>query len=270
MPLRCSPTSSASTTNATATTSANPRRSRSTGTRRSSSPRRSAGSSCCTRGDQLVAGGAFKPFDEQTVELKRIWTAPSERGRGLAAEVVRELESEARGRGYSRVYLTTGPRQPEAVRLYRRLGYTPLYDLTLPAEEVGIHPFEKALTPAAPAAPAAPTGTGASAVAAARDRPVVPLRHPLRWVTAALVLVVLLNLAQTLFTNPSWEWPRVGKWLFSPAILTGLQLTLVATALSAVISFAGGSPAGDRPAVPQPRPVEPGVGGTSGSSGRCR
>ncbi len=35
-------------------------------------------------------------------------------------------------------------------------------------------------------------------------------------------------------------WPAVGKWLFSPAILTGLQLTLVATGLSAVISFAGG------------------------------
>lgn len=182
-------------------------------------------------GDRLVAGGAFKPYDEHTVELKRIWTAPSERGRGLAAEVVRELEAVARGRGYSRVYLTTGPRQPEAVHLYRRLGYTPLYDVTLAAEEVGIHPFEKTLTPAVPTPPA---------VTAALDRPVVPLRHPVRWIAAALVLVLLLNLVQTLFTNPSWEWPRVGKWLFSPAVLTGLQLTLVATALSAVISFAGG------------------------------
>lgn len=75
---------------------------------------------------------------------------------------------------------------------------------------------------------------------AALDRPVVPLRHPLRWIAAALVLVVLLNFVETLFTNEQWGWPAVGKWLFSPAILTGLQLTLVATALSAVISFAGG------------------------------
>lgn len=72
------------------------------------------------------------------------------------------------------------------------------------------------------------------------DRPILPLRHPGRWIAAALVLVVLLNVGQTLFTNPAWEWAKVGKWLFSPAILTGLQLTLAATAISAVVSFAGG------------------------------
>ncbi|MBT1596066.1 amino acid ABC transporter permease [Curtobacterium flaccumfaciens] len=75
---------------------------------------------------------------------------------------------------------------------------------------------------------------------AALDRRVVPLRHPARWIAAALVLVVLLNFGETLFTNEQWGWPAVGKWLFSPAVLTGLQLTLTATALSAVISFAGG------------------------------
>ncbi|MFS0730325.1 amino acid ABC transporter permease [Curtobacterium sp. 1P10AnD] len=75
---------------------------------------------------------------------------------------------------------------------------------------------------------------------AALDRPVVPLRHPVRWIAAALVLIILLNFVETLFTNEQWGWPAVGKWLFSPAILTGLQLTLVATGLSAVISFAGG------------------------------
>ncbi len=72
------------------------------------------------------------------------------------------------------------------------------------------------------------------------ERPILPLRHPGRWIAAALVLVLLLNFGQTLFTNPAWEWAKVGKWLFSPAILTGLQLTLVATAISAVVSFAGG------------------------------
>ncbi|WP_263092071.1 amino acid ABC transporter permease [Curtobacterium sp. RIT-PI-V] len=104
-------------------------------------------------------------------------------------------------------------------------------------------------TPGAPRAsrPAGATdgtdGTDATVDAAGRaalDRPVLPLRHPLRWIAAAVVLVVLLNFVETLFTNESWGWPAVGKWLFSPAILTGLQLTLVATALSAVISFTGG------------------------------
>ena len=45
----------------------------------------------------------------------------------------------------SRVYLTTGPRQPEAVALYLSTGYTALYDRSLPSEQVGVHAFEKLL-----------------------------------------------------------------------------------------------------------------------------
>lgn len=197
--------------------------------------------------DRLVAGGAFKPYDDDTVELKRIWTAPDARGRGLAARVVAELERQARARGASRVYLTTGPRQPEAVRLYLHAGYTPLYDTSLPPEEIGIHAFEKALSTVDPAAATPSTAATAAtspaldaAARAALDRPVLPLRHPVRWLAAAVVVMLLLGFVETLFTNEAWGWPAVGKWLFSPAILTGLQLTLVATGLSAVISFAGG------------------------------
>jgi polar amino acid transport system permease protein len=72
------------------------------------------------------------------------------------------------------------------------------------------------------------------------ERRVIPLRHPIRWIVAALVLVLALNALQTLFTNPSWEWQKVPQWLFAPAILRGLQLTLLATAISAVVSFVGG------------------------------
>jgi len=72
------------------------------------------------------------------------------------------------------------------------------------------------------------------------SRSVIPLRHPWQWVATALILVLVLNFGQTLFTNPAWEWAKVGKWFFSPAILTGLQLTLLATAISAVVSFLGG------------------------------
>jgi len=99
------------------------------------------------RDGESVAGGAFKRYDERTAELKRIWTHPLHRGKGLARRIVAELEAEALRRGYSRVYLTTGPRQPEARSLYLATGYTPLYDTELSAEEVGIHPFEKVLVP---------------------------------------------------------------------------------------------------------------------------
>ena len=93
-----------------------------------------------------VAGGAFRRYDDTTAELKRIWTATGHRRRGYGVRVVAELERIAAERGYRRVYLTTGPRQPEAVALYLAAGYTPLYDRSRAPEEVGAHPFEKLLT----------------------------------------------------------------------------------------------------------------------------
>jgi len=93
-----------------------------------------------------VAGGAFRRYDDTTAELKRIWTASGHRRRGYGALVVAELERIAAQRGYRRVHLTTGPRQPEAVALYLAAGYTPLYDRTRRPEDVGAHAFEKHLS----------------------------------------------------------------------------------------------------------------------------
>ncbi|OPG07530.1 GNAT family N-acetyltransferase [Microbispora sp. GKU 823] len=80
-------------------------------------------------GGETIAGGAFRRYDPVTAELKRIWSHPSHRRRGLGRAVVRALEREAAVRGYRRVYLTTGPRQPEAAALYLAAGYTPLFDV---------------------------------------------------------------------------------------------------------------------------------------------
>ncbi|CAN5834516.1 GNAT family N-acetyltransferase [soil metagenome] len=83
-----------------------------------------------------VTGGAFRRFGdvhgEPTAELKRIWTAREYRRRGLATATLAELESEIIRRGYRRIYLMTGDRQPEAERLYESTGYTRL-DEPLPA-----------------------------------------------------------------------------------------------------------------------------------------
>jgi GNAT superfamily N-acetyltransferase len=101
---------------------------------------------------RTVAGGAFRRHDEQTAELKRIWTHTGYRRRGLARRVLDELEAEAARRGYRRIYLTTGPRQPEAKNLYLATGYSPGFDLAadpaavkhlvftkeLPAEGIGV------------------------------------------------------------------------------------------------------------------------------------
>ncbi|MGW5284913.1 GNAT family N-acetyltransferase [Streptomyces collinus] len=92
-----------------------------------------------------VAGGAFRRHDADTAELKRIWTHSAHRRRGLARRVVAELEHEAGARGYRRIYLTTGPRQPEARGLYLATGYTPLFDTEADPETIGPLPFEKHL-----------------------------------------------------------------------------------------------------------------------------
>ncbi|MEV0250587.1 GNAT family N-acetyltransferase [Nocardia sp. NPDC050712] len=98
-----------------------------------------------TRDTEPVAGGAFQRYDDDTAELKRIWTAKEHRRQGLGRFVVAQLELEITRLGYRRVYLTTGWRQPEAVALYLAAGYTALFDPALPAEEIGAHPFEKFL-----------------------------------------------------------------------------------------------------------------------------
>jgi len=97
------------------------------------------------RDGRAISGGAFMRTDETTVEVKRMWTHTDFRGQGLARLVLAELEAEAARRGYSAVILSTGPRQPEAVRLYLATGYTPLFDPSLDADVIVFHRFRKEL-----------------------------------------------------------------------------------------------------------------------------
>ncbi|OBA89559.1 GNAT family acetyltransferase [Mycobacteriaceae bacterium 1482268.1] len=96
---------------------------------------------------QPVTGGAFRRFDTETAELKRIWTDSRYRRRGFAKALLAELEHEIAARGYRRIYLTTGDKQPEAEQLYLSTGYRRLAE-PLPAEgEVYQLAFLKVLTP---------------------------------------------------------------------------------------------------------------------------
>lgn len=78
-----------------------------------------------------------------TAELKRIWTHAAHRRRGLARVVLAELEARAAAAGYPRLYLTTGPKQPEAVGLYLAAGYTPLFEPSAYPGAAVPHAFEK-------------------------------------------------------------------------------------------------------------------------------
>ena len=94
-----------------------------------------------------IAGGAFRRYDETTAELKRIWTHSAHRRRGLGRLVLAELEALAAARGYTRLYLTTGARQPEAKDLYLTTGYQAQLDLDADPETIGPLAFTKEHAP---------------------------------------------------------------------------------------------------------------------------
>lgn len=73
---------------------------------------------------RAVGCGAFRPFDAATVEIKRMFVHPDVRGRGIAGEILAELERWAAASGFAACVLETGKNQPEAIRLYQKSGFT--------------------------------------------------------------------------------------------------------------------------------------------------
>lgn len=80
--------------------------------------------------DGRAAGcGAVRPLpggDPGIAEVKRMFTAPEARGRGVARALLRHLVAVAGELGYRQVVLETGTRQPEAMALYEAEGWVPL------------------------------------------------------------------------------------------------------------------------------------------------
>ncbi len=70
-----------------------------------------------------VACGAFKMYDEEHAELKRIFTDPSVRNMGLGGELLRRLEAKAKIKGYRFCILETGKPLEAAHHLYKKAGY---------------------------------------------------------------------------------------------------------------------------------------------------
>lgn len=64
---------------------------------------------------------------------------------------------------------------------------------------------------------------------------VQPLRHPSRWVGAAVVTLVTVGVVHSMLTNPRFEWDVVGTYLFNSAILNGILNTINLTITSMVI-----------------------------------
>ena len=73
--------------------------------------------------DKPVGCGAIKEFAARIMEVKRMYTLPESRGKGIAGGILKELENWAAELGYQKCILETGKKQPEAIRLYQNNGY---------------------------------------------------------------------------------------------------------------------------------------------------
>ena len=92
-----------------------------------------------------VGCGALKHFNETTAEIKRMYVKPNYRGRGLSKIVLAQLEEYAKELNYQRLILETGLKQPEAMSLYHKSGYTPLKCYGRHADEPDSRCFEKTI-----------------------------------------------------------------------------------------------------------------------------
>ena len=75
---------------------------------------------------RIVGCGAVKlmgPSNQRYGEIKRVFVLPEFRGHGLSKKLMMALESHLVDQGIRISRLETGIHQPEALGLYRRLGY---------------------------------------------------------------------------------------------------------------------------------------------------
>lgn len=71
-----------------------------------------------------VGCACFRSFDNHTIEIKRMFVYAASRGKGIAYKILQELETWAKELGFSRAVLETGIRQPEAIALYQKSGFS--------------------------------------------------------------------------------------------------------------------------------------------------
>lgn len=97
-------------------------------------------------GTVAVGCGAIKEYDPDSMEVKRMFTEPAQRGKGVATMVLTELERWSKELGYIRCVLETGKRQTEAVAFYHKSRYTVIPNY---GQYIGVENslcFEKRLT----------------------------------------------------------------------------------------------------------------------------
>lgn len=73
--------------------------------------------------DQAVGCGAIREYAPDVMEVKRMYTVPGNRKKGIATTILTELEKWAAELSYRKCILETGKNQPHAIELYKKSGY---------------------------------------------------------------------------------------------------------------------------------------------------
>jgi polar amino acid transport system permease protein len=68
----------------------------------------------------------------------------------------------------------------------------------------------------------------------------VPVRHPWRWVSAAVIAVVVAQLINSFFTNSQYQWGEIWHYAFTAPILHGVGVTIELTVIAMLIGIFGG------------------------------
>lgn len=73
--------------------------------------------------DTVVGGGAIRKYDDENIELKRVFVHPEYQGRGIGSRLVALLIEWAMELGYKRMVLETGELLAESCAVYNKLGF---------------------------------------------------------------------------------------------------------------------------------------------------
>ena len=93
---------------------------------------------------ELVGSAAWRSHGDDA-ELKRMYTAPQARGRGLARRMLAAVEASARAHSRGRLILECGNKQPEAIALYTSCGYERIANFGYYRNEPGVLSFGRDL-----------------------------------------------------------------------------------------------------------------------------
>ena len=92
---------------------------------------------------QAIGCGAFKKFDNETIEIKRMYVKFAHRGSGTAQAILNSLELWASEKDFKKCILETGDRQIDAIKFYKKAGYIRIANYGQYAQMDNSNCFEK-------------------------------------------------------------------------------------------------------------------------------